>query len=59
MGGAMSPPCYLPGPNYPGGNENNGIALKISHAFMAILSAPTHASAGNSWTLTGKSGSVS
>ena len=24
MGGAMFPPCYLPGPNHGGGNEDNG-----------------------------------
>ena len=28
MGGAVFPPCYLPGPNYGGGNEDNGDLLQ-------------------------------
>ena len=59
--------CSLPliyqGPNYGGGNEVNGDLLQRSHVLTATLSAcrppPTHASARDSWTLTGKSGSVS
>ena len=52
-------------PSCGGGNEDDG-SFKRSHADTATVcpwpcSRPplTHASAGNSWTLTGKSGSVS
>ena len=55
-------------PNYAGGNENNGTSFKRSHANTDALSAlnltagyllPTHTFARDSWTLTGKSRSVS
>ena len=59
--------CYLPGPNYGGGNEDNGDLLQkipCMHCYPQCPQPcsrppPTHASAGDSWTLTGKSGSVS
>ena len=57
--------CSLPaiyvGPNYGGGNEDNGDLLQKIPCMYCYCSRPplTHASAGNSWTLTGKSGSVS
>ena len=28
LDGAVFPPCYLPGPNYGGGNEDNGDLLQ-------------------------------
>ena len=51
-------------PNYGGSNEDNGYLFK---KFPCMYSVPrpcsrpllTHASTGDSWTLTGKSGSVS
>ena len=53
-------------PNYGRGNEDKGTSFKRSHAHTATLSALTlqwplltHASAGDSWTLMGKSASVS
>ena len=54
-------------PNYGGGNEDNGDLLQkvpCTHCYTQCLhhcSRPplTHTSAGESWTLTGKSGSVS
>ena len=54
-------------PNYGGGNEDNGDLLQkvpCTHCYTQCLqpcSRPplTHASAGDSWTLMGKSGSVS
>ena len=54
-------------PNYSGGNEDNGDLLQnvpCTHHHTQCpppCSSPplTHASAGDSWTLTGKSGSVS
>ena len=54
-------------PNYGGGNEDNGDLLQkipCMHCYTQCLQPcsrppPTHASAGDSWTLTGKSGSVS
>ena len=63
--------CSLPivylGPNYGGGNEDNGDLLRkvpCMHCYSQcpqLSSRPplTHASAGDSWTLTDKSGSVS
>ena len=67
MCGAVSTPCYLPGPNYGGGNEDNGDPLaKVLCTYCCTQcpqpcsrSPPTHATTGDSWTLTGKSGSVS
>ena len=52
--------------NYGGGNEDNGDLLqKIPRMYCYIQCPqpcsrppPTHASSGDSWTLTGKSGSV-
>ena len=63
----MFPPCYLAGPNYGGGTEDNGELLqKVPCMYCSIQSAQscsrlplTHASARDSWTLTGKSESVS
>ena len=60
------PAIYL-GPNYSGGNEDNGDLLRkvpCMHCYSQcpqLSSRPplTHASAGDSWTLTDKSGSVS
>ena len=54
-------------PNYGGGNEDNGnLFQKVSctHCWAQCLRPcsrppPTHASTGDSWTLMGKSGSVS
>ena len=56
-------------PNYGGGNEDNGnllqkVPCEMSHCYPQCpqpCSRPllTHASNGDSWTLTGKSGSVS
>ena len=55
-------------PNYAGGNENNGTSFKRSHANTDAFSAlnptagyllPPHTFARDSWTLTGKSRSVS
>ena len=54
------------GPNYGGGNEDNGDCLQKFHACTVACSAPTlqqatwtHASTRDSWTLTGKSEPVS
>ena len=55
------------GPNYGGGNEDNGDLLQnvpCTHRHTQCLppcSSPplTHASAGDSWTFRGRSGSVS
>ena len=63
----MCPPCYYLGPNYSGGNEDNGDLLqKISCMYFYIqcpqpCSRPplTHGSTGDSYTVAGKSGSVS
>ena len=64
-------PCSLPviylGPNYGGGNEDNGDLLqKIPCMYCyspcpqtCIRPPPTHTFTGDSWTPTGKSGSVS
>ena len=63
--------CFLPvidlRPNYGGGNEDNVELLQkvpCRHCYTQCpqpcsMPPPTHASAGDSWTLTGKSGSVS
>ena len=59
--------CSLLVTYYGGGNEDNGTSFKRSHAGTTNLGAPqpcsrpllTHASARDSWTLMGKSGSVS
>ena len=67
MGGAVFPPCYLPGPNYGGGNEDNGnLPQKIPcmHRYSPCPQPcsrppPIHAFAGGSPPPTGKSGSVS
>ena len=63
----MFPPCYLPGPNYGGGNEDNGDLLQkvpCTHCYTQCPQPcsrppPTHTSAGDSWTLRGMCGSVS
>ena len=60
------PVIYL-GPNYGGGNEGNGDLLQripCMHCYTqgpqpCSRPMPTHTSARDSWTLTGKSGSVS
>ena len=62
MCGAVSPPCYLPGPNYGGGSEDNGDPLaKVLCTYCytqcpqpCSRPPPTHASTGDSWTLTGQ-----
>ena len=54
-------------PNYGGGNEDNGDLLQKVPCRHCCMQCPqacsrpllTHASTGDSWTLTGKSGSVS
>ena len=54
-------------PNYGGGNEDNGDLLQkvpCTHCYTQCPQTcskplPTHTSAGDSWTLTGKSGLVS
>ena len=58
MDGAVFPPCYLPGPNYGGGNEDNGDppwedkgpmhALLHSVPQPCSRPPPTHATAGDS-----------
>ena len=68
----MFPPLFDLRPKYGGGNEDNGDLLQKVHAGTAALSAldpatghcqptplQTHTSTGDSWTLTGKFGSVS
>ena len=63
MGGAMFPPCYLPGPNHGGGNEDNAdLPQKIPCMYCYSLRPqpcsrppPTHAFARGSWTPIGKS----
>ena len=67
MGGAVFPPCYLLGPNYGGGDEDNGDLLQKTPCMYCSSQCPqpcsrpplTHTSTGDSWTLPGKSGSVS
>ena len=54
-------------PNYVGGNENNGNLLQKGPGMHCCTQCPqscsrppsTHASTRDSWTLTGKSGSIS
>ena len=66
MGGAVFPSCHLFGANYGGGNEDNGNLLQkipcmychTQYLQPCSRPPPTHTSAGDSWTLTGKSGSV-
>ena len=65
-GWAVFPPCYLSGPSYGGGSEDNGDLLPKVPCMHCHTQCPqpcrrplTHASAGGSWTLTSKSGSVS
>ena len=63
----MFPPCYSLGLIYGGGNEDNGDLLQKVPCWHCCTQCPqpcsrpppTHASTGDSWTLTGKSGSVS
>ena len=63
----MFPLCCDQGPNYGGGKEDNGDLLQkvpcmhCHSRYPQPCSRPplTHASAGDSWTLLGKSGSVS
>ena len=60
-------PCYLPEAKLWWSNEDNGDLLQkvpCSHCYTQCLQpcsrpVPTHISAGDSWTLSGKSGSVS
>ena len=64
-------PCSLPaiylGPNYGGGNEDNGDLLQMIPCMYCNTQCPkpcsrpppTHASSGDSWTLIGRSGWVS
>ena len=67
MDGAVFPLCYLPGAKHGGGNGNNGDLLQKIPCMYCYTQCPqpgsrpppTHASTGDSWTLTGKSGSVS
>ena len=67
MGGALFPHATYLGPNYGGGNEDKVDLLQIvpcMHGYTPCPQPcsrppPTHASAGDSWTLPGKSGSVS
>ena len=63
----MFPPSISLGPNYGGGNEDNGDLLQKIPCLYYYTQCPqpcsrpprTHASAGDSWTFTGKSRSVS
>ena len=65
MGRAVFPPCLRPA--YVGVNEDNGNFLQNVACIHCLIQFPrpcrgpllTHASAQDSWTLTGKSGSVS
>ena len=68
MGGAVFPPLLFDlRPNYGGGNEDNGDLLQKVLCRHCLIQCPqpcsrpplTHASTRDSWTLTGKSGSVS
>ena len=67
MGRAVFPPCYLPGAKLWWGNEDNGNLLpKVPcvHCYTHCPQPwsrppPTHASAGDCWTFTGKPGAVS
>ena len=58
MGGSVFPPCYLPGPNYAGGNKDNGYLLtKITcmycytHCPQPCSTPLAHPSVGDYWTL--------
>ena len=65
--GLCSLPVVWPEPNYDGGNEENGDLLQKVPCRHCCTQCPqpcssplpTHASTRDSWTLTGKSGSVS
>ena len=67
MGGAVFPPSHYLRPNYGGGNEDNGDLLQKIPCLYCYTLCPqpcsrppsTHASTEDSWTLPGKSGSVS
>ena len=67
MGRAVFPPLFDLRPNYGGGNGDNGDLLQKVPCTHCCTQCPqpssrppsTHASTGDSWTLTGKSGSVS
>ena len=67
MGGAVFPPFYLHGPNYGGGNEDNGDLLQMVPCMHCCTQCPrpcskplpTHVFVRDSWTLTVKPGSVS
>ena len=67
MVGAVFPPCCLTRPNCGGGNEDNGDLLQKVPCVYCYTQCPqpcsrpppTHASARDSWTLMGKSGSAS
>ena len=60
-------PAIYQGPNYGGGNENNSDLLQKIPCMYCYTQCPqlwrrvplTHTSTGDSWTLTGKSGSLS
>ena len=62
MDGAVFPPCYLPGLNHGGGNEDNGYLLqKDPYMYCYTYSSqpcsrplPTHTSTGDSWTSPGQ-----
>ena len=66
MGLCSLPVIYL-GPNYGGGNEDNGNLLQKVPCMHCYTQCPqpclrpplTQASTGDSWTLMGKSGSIS
>ena len=65
--GDVFPLLYDLRPNYGGGNEDNGVLLQKVPCMHRCMQRPqccsrlppTHASTGDSWTLTGKSGSIS
>ena len=67
MGGAVFPPIIYLGPNYGGGNEDNGDLLQEAPCMHCYTQCPqpcsrpppTHTSTRDPWTLPGKSGSVS
>ena len=46
-GGLCSLPVIYLGPNYGGGNEDNGDFLQKVHADTTTLSPPNHAAAGH------------
>ena len=51
MTGAVFLPCYYLGPNYGGGNEDNGNTFKRSQACTAALSTPNPAAGHHQPTL--------